>query len=202
MFLVQIACRDTLNVKNQTRIEQLTNNYNLFVYDLDTTKNVMVRITNTLSLDFAPVAVDNNNFVYLSDQRGIVNLFKFNYSTGIYSQLTNYSTSIKRFDLSGYTLAVVADKDMEEHIYLNRNFSTARQIFTPATRRKELQQVRIIRERRKQEEDKNMSIKDLLNSRLKQSQENQKDTATVLPDTIPSDSMRLKMDSLTTNIKA
>jgi Tol biopolymer transport system component len=156
---------DTLNVADKTRIEKLTNNYNLFVYDLDTTKNVLARITNTLSMDFAPLAIDQNNFVYLSDQRGIVNLFKYSYSTGIYSQLTNYASSIKHFDLVGYTLAVVTDKDLEEHIYLNRNFSTSRQIFTPATRRKELQQVRIIRERRKQEEDKNMSIKDMLNAR-------------------------------------
>lgn len=182
---------DTLDVKDKTPVEELTNNYNLFVYDLDTTKNVLVRITNTLSMDFAPLAIDQNNFVYLSDQRGIVNLFKYNYSTGIYSQLTNYSSGIKRYDLQGYTLAVVTNKDMAEHIYLNPNFSTNRQIFTPATRRKELQQVRVIRERRKQEEEKNMSIKDLLNSRLKQVKEQEKDTLTM-----PIDSLNAPIDSL------
>ncbi len=192
---------DTLNVKDKTKVEQLSSNYNLFVYDLDTTKNVVARITNTLSKDFAPLAIDNSNFIYLSDQRGIVNLFKYNYSTGIYSQLTNYAAGIKHFDLVGYTLAVVANKNLQEHIYLNPNFSTSRQIFTPATRRKELQQVQIIRERRKREESTNMSIKDLLNSRLKQAKEAEIDTVIAPIDslTIPVDS--IKATQSTVNIK-
>ncbi len=194
---------DTLNLKDNTKVGQLSSNYNLFVYDLDTTKNVVTRITNTLSKDFSPLAIDNYNYIYLSDQRGIVNLFKYNLNTGIYSQLTNYSTSIKRFDMVGYTLALVANKDMEEHIYLNPNFSTNRQIFTPATRRKELQQVRIIRERRKKEEEKSMSIKDLLNSRLKESKEVERDTVVVPVDSLATPNTELQpIDSTATvNIK-
>jgi hypothetical protein len=69
------------------------------------------------------------------------------------------------------TLAFVAVSKMKQHIFLDRNFNPNRQVFTPATRRKELQQARVIREKRKQEEHKNMSIKDLLNARLKESQQ-------------------------------
>lgn len=188
---------DTLRANTKPQFEQLTNNYNLFVYDLDSTKFLLTRLTNTLSKDHSPRALDDQNFYYLSDQRGIVNLFKFNRSTGIYSQVTNYSTSIKDFDLnfSTNTMSMVMEKDLKENIFVDRMFNANRQVFTPATRRKDLQQARVIRERRKQQEEdqSNMSIKDLLNARLKQSQPQQDsvkgidstrvDHANVLPDT-------------------
>jgi hypothetical protein len=169
---------DTLKTVHVPEFGKHPDNYNLFVFDLDTTKNILRRVTNTISKDVEPIALDNENFYYLSDQRGIVNLFKFNRTNGIYSQVSNFNTSIIQYDLNftTNTLAFVAVTKMKEHIFIDRNFNPNRQVFTPATRRKELQQARVIRERRKQEENKNMSIKDLLNARLKESQQ-QGDTA-------------------------
>ena len=175
---------DTLRANTKLAFEQLTDVYNLFVYDLDSTKFLLTRLTNTLSKDISPQALDEDNFYYLSDQRGIVNLFKFNRRSGIYSQVTNYSASIQDIDLNFTTgsMAMVMTKDLKQNIFVDRSFNVQRQIFTPATRRKDLQQARVIRERRKaQEEDKNMSIKDLLNSRLRQTQP-QKDTAQISVD--------------------
>ena len=170
---------DTLRSVSKPQFDQLTNNYNLFIYDLDSTKFLLTRVTNTVSKDQAPAAMDENNFYYLSDQRGIVNLFKFNRATGIYTQVTNYASSIKTFDINFNTnsLAMVMTKNRKENIFVERGFNMSRQVFTPATRRKDLQQARVIRERRKTEENKNMSIKDLLNARLKEAQP-QRDTAT------------------------
>jgi hypothetical protein len=164
---------DTLKTAHVPEFGKHPDNYNLFVFDLDTTKNILRRVTNTISKDVEPIALDNENFYYLSDQRGIVNLFKFNRTNGIYSQVSNFNTSIIQYDLNftTNTLAFVAVTKMKEHIFIDRNFNPNRQVFTPATRRKELQQARVIRERRKQEENKNMSIKDLLNARLKESQQ-------------------------------
>jgi hypothetical protein len=163
---------DTLRANIKPRFEELSNNYNLFIYDLDSTKFLLTRVTNTISKDHFPAAYDENNFYYLSDQRGIVNLFKFNRTTGIYTQVTNYSSSIKTFDInfSTNTMSMVMTKNMKENIFVEKGFNVDRQIFTPATRRKDLQQARVIRERRKVQEDQNMSIKDLLNARLKEAQ--------------------------------
>ncbi len=169
---------DTLRANMKLQFEQLTDNYNLFIYDLDSTKFLLTRVTNTLSKDHSPQALDDNNFYYLSDQRGIVNVFKFNRSTGIYSQITNFSAGIKDFDLnfSNNTMAMVMTKNLKENIFVNRDFNLNRHVFTPATRRKDLQQARVIRERRKQQqEDTSMSIKDLLNARRKEVQP-QRDT--------------------------
>ncbi|HEY5917306.1 MAG TPA: translocation protein TolB [Chryseolinea sp.] len=186
---------DTLRANMKLQFEQLTNNYNLFIYDLDSTKFLLNRVTNTLSKDHSPRALDENNFYYLSDQRGIVNLFKFNKTTGIYSQVTNYASSIKDYDLnfSSNTLSMVMTKNLKENIFVDRGFNINRQVFTPATRRKDLQQARVIRDRRRQqqEEDKSMSIKDLLNSRLKEAQP-QSDSAA-----LPADSVQvIRKDSI------
>jgi Tol biopolymer transport system component len=163
---------DTLRTIKNPEFGQLKENYNLFVFDLDTTKNLLKRITHTLSKDSGPIAFDNDNFYYLSDQRGIVNVFRYTRSTGIYSQVTNFNSSILEYDLNfnNHMLAFVTSKRMRQNIFIARDFNPNRQVFTPATRRKELQQARVIREKRKQEENKNMSIKDLLNARLKESQ--------------------------------
>ncbi|HRI78014.1 MAG TPA: translocation protein TolB [Cyclobacteriaceae bacterium] len=169
---------DTTNtiVKDFTKIPK---NYSLFSYNLDTTSNVVSRITNTLSMDFYPKALDENNFIYLSDQRGILNLFRFNRQTGVYSQVSNFPSSIKEYDIdfNSRTLAVVMTKDLTEDIFVQKNFNVERQIFTPATKRKETQQAKIITERRKKETRQGVSIKQLINERLQL----KKDTAVQQP---------------------
>ncbi|MBZ0245256.1 MAG: translocation protein TolB [Cyclobacteriaceae bacterium] len=152
-------------------IKTIPANYNLYLYDLDTTTNVVKRLTNTSSKDYYPLALDVNNIYYLSDQRGIVNIFKYDQSTKIYSQVTNYNSSIKEYDIdfTNRTMAMVMDKGMKEDIFLTRPFNLNRQVFTPATRRKEVQQAKAIVERRQQEAapQKGLSIKELINSRLR-----------------------------------
>lgn len=147
----------------------LSTQYNLFLFDLDSTSNTATRITNTLSKDFSPLAQDENNIYYLSDQRGIFNLFLFNRTTGIYSQITNYNSGIKEYDLDFYNhkLAMVINKNMTEDIFVQNQFNYTRQIFTPTTRRKEVMQAKAITEKRKTEETPGMSIKELLNARLR-----------------------------------
>lgn len=164
--------RATDTVNTITRgYSKIPDNYNLYIFNLDTTTNVVKRITNTVGKDTHPVALNENEFFYLSDQRGIVNLFKFNRATGIYSQISNFNSGIKDYhlDFNSGQMALVANQRLKEDIFLFRHFNYDKQIFTPATRRKEVQQVKAISERRKQQEPpKNMSIKDLINSRLKQ----------------------------------
>lgn len=157
---------------SRTSLANLTDNFNLFVFDLDTTTNTVKQITNTLSNDFAPLAIDDNTFYYLSDQRGIINLFKFDRVRGMYTQVTNFSTSILQYDLNSTAsqLAIVTRKRLNDDIYLDRQFNLERNVFTPATRRRELQQIKIVRDRQKAEAEKNLSMKELLNRRLQQTQ--------------------------------
>jgi hypothetical protein len=156
------------NVKG---LQKLSPNYNLFLYNIDTTLNKLIRITNTLSKDFHSRAIDDHTFFYLSDQRGIVNLFKFDSHSGIYSQVTNFNSSIKDYDVNyeNKMLATVLTQNLREDIFIDRQFNFSRQVFTPATKRKEVQQARGLTERKKKEQAKAAtSIKDLINSRLKE----------------------------------
>lgn len=196
---------DSLNNKTKVPLANLTDNYSLFVYDLDTTKTLVHRITNTVSKDFAPIALNNNIFYYLSDQRGIVNLFKFDQSTRIYTQVTNFSTNIQEYDLNfaHSTLAMVTNRKTEDEIHVSKSFNPNRQIFTPPTRRKELQQVRNIREKRQQQESKPMSIRDLIDSRMKDSQEDsvkiEPDSLTVKTDSIVNEPNQVPTDTVKVN---
>lgn len=174
----------------------LPGKYNLYMYDLDSTDNTVTKLTNTVSKDIRPVAADEDTFYYLSDQRGIMNLFKFKPSNGIYSQITNFNTSIEEYDVNftDNSLAVVLAKNMSTEIFLLNNFNYDRQVFTPSTRRKEVQQAKAITEKRQQEEHTGMSIKELINSRLKA----KSDTISIsLPDKNdpPKDTTKLPQDS-------
>ncbi|MBX2947171.1 MAG: translocation protein TolB [Cyclobacteriaceae bacterium] len=187
---------DTLSTGEKKSLGDLTNNYNLFVFDLDTTNLVVSRITNTLSKDYAPKALNDNVFFYLSDQRGIINLFKYDRSTGIYTQVSNFSSSIREYDFNfdQSTIALTLRNGMKDDIYLSKDYNLNRSVFTPATRRRELQQVKVLQERRKQEEERKMSIKDLINARLKEAQ-GKTDSTSVKNDSIPTSIPQLKSDT-------
>jgi hypothetical protein len=179
-------------------IKTIPANYNLYLYDLDTTTNVVHRLTNTLSKDYYPLALNNDQIYYLSDQRGIVNIFKYEISTGIYSQVTNYNTSIKEYDIdfNNRSMATVLDKGLKEDIFFTRKFNLNRQVFTPATRRKEVQQAKAIIERRKQEAPgKGISIKELINSRMREKNDSLSQALTA-PDSLK---QRMHPDSVDTD---
>lgn len=184
---------------------KLSKAFNLFTFSLDTTTDVVNRVTNTLSADFAPKAVDEDNIYYLSDQRGIINLFRFNRRTGVYSQVTNFQSSIKSFDLNrqNNVFATVMVNRLKEDIFVDQHFNFDRQIFTPATKRKEMQQVRSLTERRKKEtQHQGVSLKQLINDRLQRKRDSlqQKadtvrrpaDTVRHKPIQVPVDSAKLK----------
>jgi hypothetical protein len=195
---------DSLNAKSKATLNTLNDNYNLYVFDLDSTNTTLAKVTNTISKDYSPIALNDNVFYYLSDQRGIVNLFKYDRSTTIYTQVTNFSTSIKDFDLdpTTNTFGIITSRRLYDQLFVDRNFNLNRQVFTPTTRRKEVQQARVIREKRQKEENKTMSIRDLINQRMRMAQE-EFDTVEVdstqmelNPDQFLFDSLELKPDSL------
>jgi hypothetical protein len=164
--------RVTDSLKTDTKVlQKLSPYYNLFQFNIDTTTNRLQRITNTLSKDFHARAMDEHNYFYLSDQRGIVNLFRFNTQTGTYFQISNFDSSIKDFDVNfeNRLLSLVLTQNLRENIFIDHQFNIDRQVFTPPTRRKEIQQARILTERKKKEPvktNKATTLKDLINSRI------------------------------------
>ncbi|UXX80390.1 translocation protein TolB [Reichenbachiella carrageenanivorans] len=140
---------DTLNIALDN-INEASDVLNLFAYDLDTTTTVVHRMTNTLSNDYYPVPVDRENVFYLSDQKGIYNLYKYNFSNGIYNQVSNFSASLQEYDINRQThdLAFLMLNNGKSRIYLHENYNLNQTTFTPPTLRNQLKQVEFIRNRR------------------------------------------------------
>lgn len=160
---------DTLTV-DKTDFNTIGNNFNLFFYNLDTTKNLLKRLTNTISKDSRPIAKSADKIYYISDQKGIENVFSYTPSSGIYNQVTNYAQSVKGYDIDFINdrMVFVMPKKASDYVYFDQNFNPDNQIFTPATARQQVQQVKIIRQRRNLQKKENLTIKDIIDEKLKQ----------------------------------
>ena len=127
---------------------------NLFALDLDTTNQVLHQLTNTVSDDIYPMAVDKENVFFLSDQKGINNLYSYNFTNGVYRQVSNYKTSITEYDINPTThdLTYLMLNDGKNSIYLEKDFNIEQSVFTPPTLRVQLDQVELLQKRRKEQE--------------------------------------------------
>ncbi len=143
--------RETNALKPEGReYEDLPDNFNLFHYSLDTTANELVRLTNTVSRDAMPKSDEQGNVYYLSDQKGITNLFRYTHSTKLFHQISNFKYSIKEFDINvatGRLVYVMLEKG-EEHIFIDNAFDFDKNTFTPASTRWQVKQAKLMVERR------------------------------------------------------
>jgi len=139
---------DSLLVE-QDDLEPIDNNFNLFLYDLDTTEATVLRLTNTVSRDVNPKPVNSNQIYYLSDQKGITNIYRYNISDNIFSQVSNFNTSIENYDIidSGNGLAYIMLNDGQRRVYYNSDFDRSATIFTPQTLRQDVEQAKFVTER-------------------------------------------------------
>lgn len=140
---------DTLKVDEES-FKKLSPNFNIFTFNLDTTKYVLSRLTNTISYDFAPRAKNKSEIFYLSDQKGITNLFRYSLEDSLYLQVSNFSKNIRRYDINfdNNTFVYVALNGQKEHIYIDSNFDFTHSSFTPLTPRQQIQQVNFLSSKR------------------------------------------------------
>ena len=140
---------DSLKVDNKMNIEELSDVYNLFVYSIDTTRNLLFRVTNTLSRNVNPIPISDSEFYYISNQQGIDNLYKFNINRKIYTQVSNFRSSILDYDLapnkSGLAFSML-DNGITS-IYYYPNFDLNQNTFTPQTRRQEVINAKFVAEK-------------------------------------------------------
>lgn len=130
-------------------LEDMESRYNLFIYDLDTTKTDFYRLTNTIGNDVKPHAKNDSEIFYLSDQRGITNLYRYNFNDSIHSQITNFSKNILDYDLhfdeDGITFLML-DEGVEKVYYTNQVDFHDNQ-FTGQTPRQRYEQAKFVANR-------------------------------------------------------
>jgi hypothetical protein len=131
-------------------IHSLPQAYNLFVYDVDTTKEVLGRLTNSLHKNYQPIPTGEGEVFYLSDEKGIVNVYKYNMEDSTYQQVSNFNSSIENFDLHHRVGSLVFSTTYygDEFVYFIPNYPFDREKFTQQTRRQEVYQANYIQKRK------------------------------------------------------
>ncbi len=128
---------DSVNVTDVS-LETLDKNFNLFVYDLDTTTVNFFRLTNTYGEDRKPYAKNINEVYYLSDQQGIANIYRYNLFDSLTTQITNFDKSIVSYDLhfNPDRLTYLMLGEGEHRVYLDSISDLNSSKFTTETPRK------------------------------------------------------------------
>jgi len=140
---------DSVRVKD-VKLETIDNNYNLFLYNLDTTTVNFMRLTNTYSVDRKPVPKNAYEVYYLSDQKGITNLYKYDFTDSTFVQVSNFQYSISDFDI-----AVGEDENLtflmldqgKPKVFVDPTFNFEKRIFTPQTARQRMVQAKFLANR-------------------------------------------------------
>ena len=150
---------DSVRVSD-VELENLDNNFNLFVYDLDTTTTNFYRLTNTYGEDRKPYAKNINEIYYLSDQKGISNLYRYNLYDTIITQVTNFDESIISYDLhfDPDRMTYLMLNDGEIGVYLDSTTNLVSSKFTAETPRRRRENAmlvvsRVLRNERKTKEE-------------------------------------------------
>jgi len=153
---------DSLRVQRRIDLENLNDIFNLYIYDIDTTRNLLYKVTNTLSNNTNPIPVSQTEFYYLSDQQGVKNIYKFNLDRKIYTQVSNFRTSLKEYDIGPNKQGLVSTmlNDMTTDIYYYPSFDFNSNQFTPQTRRQEIISAKYVAEKIRQRRE---ALKDSLN---------------------------------------
>ena len=139
---------DSLSMKD-VDFAELNANYNLFIYNLDTTGQVLTNLTRTVSTDKNPVMFKERKVLFLSDQRGITNLYSYNIDERVYHQVTNYIFNIKNYDYNPITNVLVYTMQVNgmEHLYIKSGFTGQDKVFPVQTVRQEVMQAKSLSQR-------------------------------------------------------
>ncbi|MFY0651600.1 MAG: PD40 domain-containing protein [Cyclobacteriaceae bacterium] len=127
--------------------------FNLFLFDLDTTKNVLRRVTNTFGNDTKPMALDDKTIYFLSDQKGISNLYRYDLDNNLNYQVSSFSSSIIDYDIDARSkdITYLMRYKGNKRLFHTKNFILDKNSFSPQTLRNQLKQIEFLRKRREEQ---------------------------------------------------
>ena len=140
---------DTLGYQT-IQINDAPDYYNLFVYDLDSTENLLTRLTNSIANDTKPIGIDSENILYLSDQKGIKNLYRYNFTDKVSSEVSNFNASIQDYDYNPVSRDLsffMLDKG-KTRLFNTKDFDPSKNIFAKQTLRNQISQIQFLRDRK------------------------------------------------------
>ena len=129
-------------------LDEVPDRFNLFLYNLDTTTTSFSRLTNTYSVDRKPLVKNRNEIFYLSDQKGITNLYKYNLNDSTFVQLSNFEYSIRDYDLTYNPdrLNFLMLSNGRTRVF-SKEYNLDQRMFTPQTARQRMFQAKFLAQR-------------------------------------------------------
>jgi hypothetical protein len=98
--------KDSLDV-DKGSYKTLTNKFNLFLHEGKPKQETLRRLVDSIGSISNPVVADGNTVYFLSDERGIRNIYKLTASDSTLVQMSNLRNDIHDFDFSSGTNALV-----------------------------------------------------------------------------------------------
>ena len=140
---------DTLSVNRGLEMKNISDTYNLYIYNIDTTRNILYKMTNTMSRNIKPVPISSTEFYFLSDQQGIYNIYKFETDKRIFSQISKFESSVLDFDIGPEKGSLVYSLylNRRENIFYDKKFDLNHVTFSLQTRREELIDAKYVAQR-------------------------------------------------------
>lgn len=137
---------DSVDVSENVKLKAVEDKFNLFLYDLDTTTWEFQRLTNTYSVDRNPLAKNQYQIYYLSDQKGISNLYRYNMLDSTFIQISNYQYSITDYDLAfgDNKISYLMLDEGRAKLFVEDEYNLNRRLFTPQTARQRLEQAKYV----------------------------------------------------------
>ena len=132
----QIVFSSNRPVTNRQAVPKKKEIFNLYFYYPDSVKNPVQPITQNLSYNTKIQFTKPNEFLFLSNQKGIFQLYSHDLNKNITKQILDFGHSIETFSYSKGDLFFTAKKGVTEGIYRLKNIDTDKMRFTDKTVRK------------------------------------------------------------------
>jgi hypothetical protein len=140
---------DSLTFVNKPENKDIGQTFNLYTFNIDSTRNILTRVTNTLSRNTNPIPTGPMEYYFLSDQQGINNIYKYETNKKIFMQISKYRTSIQDFDIGPNKKGVVYTSytNRKQNIYYEPDYDLNHDTFSMQTRRQELINAKYVSQR-------------------------------------------------------
>lgn len=98
--------KDSLDV-DKGSYKTLSNKFNLFLHEGKGKQEVIRRLADNLGSVSKPIVTDGNTVYFLSDEKGIKNIYRLTASDSVIVQVSNYRNDVEEFDFSPSTNALL-----------------------------------------------------------------------------------------------
>jgi len=128
---------DTLNI-DQGSYQNMRSSYDIYLFEpLAGNKNVLKKLTDH-STNSKPKSFDKDNIIFVSDEKGISNLYKYNLNSSKITQVSKFLMNIEDFDADAGNMIMISMSNGKKFIYNYKEYNFNQELDAKATERQRL----------------------------------------------------------------